>query len=133
MLPPAAWFQPVQVPEGHRLKNERSAAPVTHIFTDGAAVHPSSGTLRMAAWSAVFYTSEGGREVLSGRVPTLATFRQTAFEGELLGVVHAALYSQGAVVIHCDNQSVVLGAKRVLAGIRRRHKEKYPKLWDLLE
>eukprot|EP00971_Amphidinium_carterae_P331216 6464650-Amphidinium_carterae.1 len=133
MLPPAEWFRPIQAPEGHRFKNERSAASVTHIFTDGAAVHPSSSALRIAAWSAVFYTSEGGREVMSGRVPTLATFRQTAFEGELLGVVHAAVHSQGAVAIHCDNQSVVLGANRVLSGIRRRHKEKYPKLWDILQ
>eukprot|EP00971_Amphidinium_carterae_P342446 6481755-Amphidinium_carterae.1 len=70
---------------------------------------------------------------MSGRVPTKATYRQTAFEGELLGVVHAVVHSQGAVSIYCDNQSVVLGAQRVLAGLRRRNKEKYPKLWDLLE
>eukprot|EP00971_Amphidinium_carterae_P100376 1985210-Amphidinium_carterae.1 len=23
MLPPAAWFHPVQIPEGHKVKNER--------------------------------------------------------------------------------------------------------------
>eukprot|EP00971_Amphidinium_carterae_P329688 6462301-Amphidinium_carterae.1 len=86
----------------------------------------------MAAWAAVFDTENGGWEVMSGRVPTTATYRQTAFEGELLGVVNAAIHSQGAVTIHCDNQAVVLGAQRVLAGHRRRAKERHPELWDLL-
>eukprot|EP00971_Amphidinium_carterae_P131167 2598100-Amphidinium_carterae.1 len=63
---------------------------------------------------------------MSGRVPTKATYRQTAFEGELLGVVNAAIHSQGATMIHCDNQTVVLGAQRVLAGHRRRAKERHP-------
>eukprot|EP00971_Amphidinium_carterae_P197831 3926134-Amphidinium_carterae.4 len=133
MLPPASWLRQEPVPYGHRAKSERSAAAARHIFTDGAALHPRSATLRIAAWAAVFDVGNGGWEVLSGRVPTSATFRQTAFEGELLGVVHAATHSQGAVTIHCDNKAVVLGAQRILTGHRRRAKEKHPELWDLLE
>eukprot|EP00971_Amphidinium_carterae_P143081 2834981-Amphidinium_carterae.1 len=133
MLPPASWFQQEPVPVGHRTKCERSLAATRHIFTDGAAVHPKSATLRMAAWAAVFSVDNDGWEVMSGRVPTTAAYRQTAFEGELLGVVHAAMHSQGPVAIHCDNQAVVLGAQKVLAGHRRRGKERHPELWDLLE
>eukprot|EP00971_Amphidinium_carterae_P234371 4650574-Amphidinium_carterae.6 len=70
---------------------------------------------------------------MAGRVPTAPEFRQTVFEGELLGVVRAAQHSTGSVVIHCDNKSVVCGAQKVLTGTRSRRKEKHPELWDLLE
>eukprot|EP00971_Amphidinium_carterae_P065397 1295735-Amphidinium_carterae.2 len=115
LLPPSHWFQVDEVLPGSWVTNERSAALCSAVFTDGSAEHPQVEVLRRAAWAAVCDTGQGTWDT--------PEYRQTVFEGELLGVIRATQHTVGPCVIWYDNKAVVQGAA----------KERHPELWDILE
>ena len=108
--------------------------PILDLFTDGSAIYPTNGTLRIATWGVVLWTGTSFWPISAGGVPG---FHQTSLRGEIWAVISAlGFISQTGLParVWTDNQPVFRFVSETLQGVDHNlEKRKDADLWTYLK